>query len=120
LTRSKKTTILRKFRFGDPWATVAQLAEHLTRNEDVCGSIPHGGSKKTTTYPSSIFRIPPFDLHFRPKMKFSWDPEIRSNLKNTIYIVKNVRLSYNTSDVIEWRESIRFEEESQGMWFDAE
>ena len=26
------------------WATVAQLVEHLTRNEDVCGSIPHGGS----------------------------------------------------------------------------
>ncbi len=26
-------------------ATVAQLVEHLTRNEDVCGSIPHGGSK---------------------------------------------------------------------------
>lgn len=25
-------------------ATVAQLVEHLTRNEDVCGSIPHGGS----------------------------------------------------------------------------
>ena len=29
-----------------PWATVAQLVEHLTRNEDVCGSTPHGGSKK--------------------------------------------------------------------------
>jgi hypothetical protein len=25
-------------------ATVAQMVEHLTRNEDVCGSIPHGGS----------------------------------------------------------------------------
>lgn len=29
-----------------PDATVAQLVEHLTRNEDVCGSIPHGGSIK--------------------------------------------------------------------------
>jgi hypothetical protein len=46
LTRSKKTTILREFKFGDLWATVAQLVEHLTRNEDVCGSTPHGGSKK--------------------------------------------------------------------------
>lgn len=26
-------------------ATVAQMAEHLTRNEDVGGSIPPGGSK---------------------------------------------------------------------------
>ena len=25
-------------------ATVAQMAEHLTRNEDVSGSIPDGGS----------------------------------------------------------------------------
>ncbi len=40
-TVSKKAIIL-LFR----QATVAQLVEHLTRNEDVCGSIPHGGSKK--------------------------------------------------------------------------
>ena len=29
-------------------ATVAQMVEHLTRNEDVCGSTPHGGSSKNT------------------------------------------------------------------------
>ena len=46
MTRSKKTTILRKFKSEDPWATVAQLVEHLTRNEDVCGSTPHGGSNE--------------------------------------------------------------------------
>jgi hypothetical protein len=40
----QKKTILRKFVWKDPWATVAQLVEHLTRNEDVCGSTPHGGS----------------------------------------------------------------------------
>ena len=34
-------------------ATVAQLVEHLTRNEDVCGSIPHGGSKNLYQRPSS-------------------------------------------------------------------
>ena len=32
-------------------ATVAQMAEHLTRNEDVGGSTPPGGSK---TLPVSI------------------------------------------------------------------
>ncbi len=34
-------------------ATVAQLVEHLTRNEDVCGSNPHGGS--STSDPHSVF-----------------------------------------------------------------
>ncbi len=37
------------------WATVAQLVEHLTRNEDVCGSTPHGGSINISNLPPSLF-----------------------------------------------------------------
>jgi hypothetical protein len=35
-------------KFKERRATVAQMAEHLTRNEDVGGSIPPGGSRAMT------------------------------------------------------------------------
>ncbi len=37
---------------SDIWdrAVLAQLVEHITRNDEVVGSIPTNGSKKTSTY----------------------------------------------------------------------
>ena len=41
-------------------ATVAQLVEHLTRNEDVCGSIPHGGSNDIINIKAKSLMASPF------------------------------------------------------------
>ena len=64
-TIGKKIYILQTWR----WATVAQLVEHLTRNEDVCGSTPHGGSSKINMlwapfffFPEKVSKLSPFSL----------------------------------------------------------
>jgi hypothetical protein len=68
-------------------ATVAQLVEHLTRNEDVCGSIPHSGSNYINRYITFCFSSSEKDCKIPPITAYIL-------LNYFLSLLKNLRLIY--------------------------